>query len=38
MIGTLTWMIHSKGIKQLEIILINANGTIKRNIFTIDKG
>ena len=31
-------MIHSKGMKELKVILTNANGTIKRNIFTIDKG
>ena len=28
-------MIHSKGMKELEVTLTNANGTIKTNILTI---
>ena len=31
-------MIYSKGMKELKVMLTYANGTIKRNIFGIDKG
>ena len=31
-------MIHSKGMKEFKGILTNANGTIKTNIFAIEKG
>ena len=31
-------MIHSKGMKELKVILTYAHGTIKRNIFAIEKG
>ena len=30
-------MMHSKGIKELKVILTNVNGIIKTNIFAIEK-
>ena len=38
MLKTLTLMIHSKGKKELKVILTKTKGMINTSIFTIDKG